>query len=233
MPNQNSNEREYSDRYLNLSGLPVYVYEEDSPLRSVFRKARDCANLPEVKVAFAAVAIGTATQFGVNFDTMKIIADMAMPTVNVFIIAKSANMGAEFLNGLRKINFDVQSGTISRSRYYFDRMPEGSLNSEKPRPDRLFGSFGLRGEAAFMTCLNLVVPAYVAASVLQNLPSANGFGLAISTAISTPFIANATRYGRVALGQWDLTDKIPPKQKKPAPEKARESNGQSAPALSP
>ncbi|MEM7618340.1 MAG: hypothetical protein AAF244_03040 [Pseudomonadota bacterium] len=204
---------ETNDRYLTLGGFPVYTYEEPSFLARAFRRARDFINLPEVKLPLLfGIAAGAADYLlGVN----KSFEVMTVAGLTGSIYYKTAISLLEWQTQMGPVR--SQNGIFGIHRpYYFDTKPEGFRNIDKP--SHPFDT-PLRSKVALHCGFNAAAGMFFSGLPLYTLyeePSLSAIG--ISAIIATPAFCNAWRYYKVIKGDcdaWDITDQLPPRQKKP------------------
>ena len=120
------------DRYLTMGGFPVYVYEEPSFLKRAFRRARDYIASPEIHYPLLFnVAAMTMDNMGVQNYFQELYTKGAV-FITAGILMKTMESLADFGSDLSPIS---RRDLSYRKPLYFDKNPEGELNSEKPQPD--------------------------------------------------------------------------------------------------
>jgi len=209
---------ETHDRYLTLGGFPVYEHKEPSYLARAFRRAQDYVHLPEVKYPMIAF-VGALT-----LDNLNALNYENILSVNV-LAAAFGGLVAKYYEGMIHYISDLSPISVPiprfRKQLYFDKEPEGFLNSTKPQIDSMFT---LKARSAFNTVMFGAFSAGMMAMpfVQKDLSLTS---LAVVPVFVAPMLTSSFRHAQVALGNWDLTDRPPPPKKKPemAPASAQTS----------
>ena len=215
-------EDEIDPRYVTLGGYPRYVYKAGA-LKRMFDRARDFIVSKEVLLTTAftisAGKLEGLTAGSLSMDTL-IAAGFtatAVPMMKFTVSTVEMGMGIGYL---------ADNLTIRKKPYYFDKEPEGLLNSEKPLS--LYSDETLKSKARTIAGLTGFGAAAIGAA---GVATGSLFVTGLASMYAVPLANYAYRYGKVALGQWDLTDAPPPQKKLPEKEKRTSARNAHAPNM--
>lgn len=216
-------EDEIDPRYLTLGGYPRYVYKAGA-LKRTFDRARDFIVSKEVLLP-AAFTIAAAKVEGITSGSLSIdVLSAAAVTVTAVPMMKFLMATLEHVSGIGYVKDDL---TLRKDPYYFDKEPEGILNAEKPLS--LYSDATLKSKATVISGLAGFGAVAIGGA---GLGTGSLFVASLGSICAAPLANSAYRYGKVVLGQWDLTDAPPPQKKLPEKEKSTRKNNAHAPSLS-